>query len=220
LSGDEDNSRKMKEAALRSERRLVLSLMGMASESWVYSNDALDRLVNSDNQGNDSLDQSWSYDLAGNMLTNSGSGLYVYPGQGAGTVRPHTPISVNGEGLSYDANGNLANRGAKSYAYDAENRLTSVNASAFFAYGPDGERVRKSDGLSSTIYLGNDIEYAGGLYTKYLHPENGPLILLNQSRSPGRLKLPPPQWSGASSQGMQASPRSARFCARPAVWRS
>jgi hypothetical protein len=120
LSGDEDNSRKMKEAALRSERRLVLSLMGMASESWVYSHDALDRLVNSDNQGNDSLDQSWSYDLAGNMLTNSGTGLYVYPGQGAGAVRPHTPISLNGEALTYDANGNLLSRGAKSYFYDAE----------------------------------------------------------------------------------------------------
>jgi len=81
------------------------------------------------------------------------------------------PISVNGEGLSYDANGNLLSRGAKSYFYDAENRLTSVNASVFFSYGPDGERVKKSDGLSSTIYLGADIEYAGGLYTKYLHPD-------------------------------------------------
>jgi RHS repeat-associated protein len=73
--------------------------------------------------------------------------------------------------LSYDANGNLLSRGTKSYAYDGENRLASVNASVFYAYGPDGERLRKSGGTGSTHYLGPDIEYADGVYTKYLHPD-------------------------------------------------
>jgi hypothetical protein len=53
----------------------------------------------------------------------------------------------------------------------AENRLASVNASVFYAYGPDGERIKKTDGFGSIIYLGNDVEYANGAYTKYIHPD-------------------------------------------------
>src|SRR5215208_6264149 len=129
------------------------------------------RLLLADNQGDDLLDQSWSYDLAGNMLTNSAVGAYQYPMQGAGAVRPHTPVSINGEALSYDGNGNLTSRGARSYVYDGESRLTSVDSTVFFAYGPDGERIRKSDGFGSTLYLGNDIEYASGVYTFYIHSD-------------------------------------------------
>jgi hypothetical protein len=84
------------------------------AESWVYSYDDLDRLLQADNQGDDLKDQSWSYDSAGNMLSNSGVGTYVYPQQRAGAVRPHTPASVNGEALAYDSNGNLLSRGTKS----------------------------------------------------------------------------------------------------------
>jgi RHS repeat-associated protein len=86
-------------------------------------------------------------------------------------MRPHTPIGINGEAVSYDGNGNLTSRSAKTYDYDGENRLTSVDGSVFFAYGPDGERIKKSDGFGSTIYLGPDIEYADGIYTKYIHPD-------------------------------------------------
>jgi uncharacterized protein RhaS with RHS repeats len=81
------------------------------------------------------------------------------------------PISINGEALAYDSNGNLLSRGTRSYGYDGENRLTSVNGSVFFAYGPDGERLKKSAGFGETVYLGPDIEYADGVYTKYLHPD-------------------------------------------------
>jgi hypothetical protein len=80
-------------------------------------------------------------------------------------------MSINGEALAYDSNGNLLSRGTRSYGYDGENRLTSVNGSVFFAYGPDGERLKKSAGFGETVYLGPDIEYADGVYTKYLHPD-------------------------------------------------
>jgi hypothetical protein len=150
---------------------LTQSVSGRQSDSWTYTYGGQYRLARADNQGNDALDQSWSYDEAGNMLSNSAVGTYQYPVQGSGAVRPHTPISINGEALSYDGNGNLIARGARSYAYDGENRLTTVNGSVFFAYGPDGERIKKSDATGSTLYLGSDIEYSGGLYTKYIHPD-------------------------------------------------
>jgi RHS repeat-associated protein len=150
---------------------ITQSATGRKTESWVYSYGGLYRMTNADNQGDDLLDQSFTYDWIGNMLTNSAVGSYVYPTQGAGAVRPHTPISVNGEALSYDENGNLTSWGGRSYSYDGENRLVSVNGSVFFTYGPDGERIKKSDAFGSTVYLGGDIEYAVGVYTKYVHPD-------------------------------------------------
>jgi hypothetical protein len=93
-------------------------------QSWVCAFDDLDRLLQ-DNHRRWQHGSAWSYDLAGNMLANSGLGAYAYPTQGPGAVRPHTPISINGEGVSYDASGNLLSRGAKSYAYDGENRLAN-----------------------------------------------------------------------------------------------
>src|SRR5918995_354494 len=82
------------------------------------------------------------------MLTTSAVGAYEYPTQGAGTVRPHTPIGINGEGLSYDGNGNLIARGSRSYSDDGDNRLTAVDGAVFFSYGPDGgERIKEEQCL-------------------------------------------------------------------------
>jgi RHS repeat-associated protein len=150
---------------------ITQSVAGRETESWLYSYGGLYRLTAANNQGDDLLDQSFTFDWAGNMLTNSAVGSYVYPTQGAGAVRPHAPTSVNGEALSYDENGNLTSWGGRNYTYDGENRLTSVNDSVFFAYGPDGERIEKSDAFGSTVYLGGDVEYTGGVYTKYIHPD-------------------------------------------------
>jgi RHS repeat-associated protein len=37
-----------------------------------------------------------------------------------------------------------------------------------FAYGPDGERLKKTSGATTTLYLGSDVEIQGGVMTKYL----------------------------------------------------
>src|SRR5215216_6048767 len=50
---------------------ITQSATGRQSESWVYSYDGLYRMTNADNQGDDLLDQRFTYDWAGNMLTNS-----------------------------------------------------------------------------------------------------------------------------------------------------
>ena len=86
------------------------------------------------------------------MVSNSRVGAYAYPAQGPGSVRPHAPVRIGDETLTYDGNGNLVSFGAKGYAWDGENRLQSVSGSVFFAYGPDGERIAKRDasGTSSS----------------------------------------------------------------------
>ncbi len=47
---------------------------------------------------------------------------------------------------TYDANGNLLSDGARTYTYDAENRLASVTSGSTtvqFAYDADGKRIKK-----------------------------------------------------------------------------
>ena len=69
--------------------------------------------------------------------------------------------SVNGNSLSYDANGNLQSwssptNGAQSYTYDAENRLRTANSagtSINYDYDPLGRRVSKLVGTTTTQYL-------------------------------------------------------------------
>jgi len=67
----------------------------------------------------------------------------------------------------YDANGNMTSAAGDTITYDGENRPVSVNA-VTFAYGPDGERLKKTSGATTTLYLGSDTEIQGGVMTKYL----------------------------------------------------
>jgi YD repeat-containing protein len=55
--------------------------------------DAADRLLGADNTDG-ALGQSFTYDAAGNMLSNSLLGAYAYPAPTA--ARPHAPTSVRG----------------------------------------------------------------------------------------------------------------------------
>jgi hypothetical protein len=67
-----------------------------AGDSWTYGYDDLDRLLSADNASDNSLDQTFTYDLVGNMATNSRVGTYGYGAQGPGSVRPHATTSISG----------------------------------------------------------------------------------------------------------------------------
>ena len=63
----------------------------------------------------------------------------------------------------------------KTLVYDGENRPVSVTSNAntiAYAYGPDGERAKKTFLATKAFYLGNDTEIdAAGLLTSSLHPD-------------------------------------------------
>ncbi len=148
-----------------------------AGESWAYGYDGLDRLLSADNTSDNTLDQTFSFDLVGNMLTNSKVGTYSYPA--AGGVRPHAVTGISGgplgtQAFTYDANGSMTNQGGDTRTYDGENRLvTAVDGATTttFVYGPDGARLKKTAGGVTTLYFGDDLEVIPGAspqYTKYL----------------------------------------------------
>ena len=168
---------------------MVTAIAGPAPEqTWTYAYDDLGRLITAD-AGGTTIDQTFRYDLADNMVFNSAlctgtANNIAYPTQGAGAVRPHAPSSVCGVAATYDANGNtigIDNNGStaggvKSFAYDGENRPVSITADGVavtFQYGADGERIRKSTTAKDIFYLGGDSElevsaaYPGGRWTSY-----------------------------------------------------
>ena len=149
-------------------------------ENWSYTYNDLDWLLQANN-GSAGLNQSFTYDAAGNMLTNSQVGSYTYPA--VGQPRPHAPSHVAGLSYNYDANGNLLSGPGRTYTWDGSNRPETINTAtgvqARYHYGPDGSRWRKSVLVQSeseplwrdTFYIGSDYEVDGSTSIKYPHPD-------------------------------------------------
>ena len=111
-------------------------------DNWTYAYDALDRLTSATNAVSGTT-QSFTWSPNGRLLTKSNIGAYVYPAQGVATGRPHAPVSVAGQAMSYDANGNLVGGQGRVLVRDAENRRASVSpggTATIHGYGllPDG----------------------------------------------------------------------------------
>ena len=138
----------------------------LTGESWTYGYNDLDWLTSATNTTNGALTQTFTYDAVGNMLTNSAIGTYTYPTPGS--PRPHAVISTPLGSYGYDAAGNMTSTPTDTLVYDGDNRLEEVVGVAEFVYGPDGERLKKIAGASTTLFFGGDAEIAGGTMTKYL----------------------------------------------------
>lgn len=137
-----------------------------ADEDWTYSYDALDHLLSATNTGVPALNQTFAYDLGGKLTSNSAVGTYSYPAQGTGAFQPHAVQTAGNWTFAYDLNGNQTSRSTaavvdRTIDWDADNRPISVtlnDATTAYAYGPDGERLKKQTSVGTTLYLGSDIE--------------------------------------------------------------
>jgi len=142
------------------------------SDDWTYGYDELDRLTSVDNLGNNALDETYTYDLNGNLLTRTRlAGAFTYPAQTA--PRPHAPNLLGATALGYDANGNMTSDGARTLSWDEANRLSSVvlaGNNVTFAYGPDGTRVKKTASASAWLYPTPDVEVVASTGGFYRHP--------------------------------------------------
>ena len=170
--------------------RITAVASSLAGDSWTYGYDGLDRLLSADNATDNGLDQTFTYDLVGNMVTNSLVGTYGYGAQGAGSVRPHATTGLSGGPLGsqsffYDGNGSMTCQGGSDAtcpggdnrrAYDGENRLIAAVDGLYttsLVYGTDGAQLKKTVAVSggastTTLYFGDDVEITAGAYLKYL----------------------------------------------------
>ncbi|MGO4574393.1 hypothetical protein, partial [Microvirga sp. 2TAF3] len=126
--------------------------------------------------------QDFRYDIAGNLVAQTGPGAFGAAFPSAGSAHPHAPLSVNGRAQGYDGNGNLLGDGVRAFTWNGDNRLTQVRTAGVtvtFTYGPDGARLTKTvtavDGPPRpTLFLGPGFERAPGPASA---PERGPWTL-------------------------------------------
>jgi RHS repeat-associated protein len=122
------------------------------SASFAFGYDATNRRISQTATDN----SWWSYPTTATNVSYTANALNQYTA--VGSVSP-----------TYDGNGDLTSDGTFTYAYDAENRLTSVSGSgltASYAYDAQGRRKSKTVNGTTTIYV-NDasnrevLEYNG-----------------------------------------------------------
>jgi len=110
---------------------------------------------------NGTWQQDLSYDRVGNLKkanlpwNNLGAGYqtptsFDFGATGIDLATNHITVSP----YHYDAAGNMDNDAIHTYTYDAENRVVAMDAgAAAYTYGPDGLRVRKVAGGTTTTYV-------------------------------------------------------------------
>src|SRR5467141_2999730 len=118
-----------------------------------YAYDAIYELTNVTQGANTT--ESYSYDPVGNRLSSLGVSPYSYNASNQLTAKP-------GVTYTYDNNGNTLTKtdstGTTTYAWDFENRLSSVTLPASggtvtFKYDPFGRRIYKSSSAGTSIYV-------------------------------------------------------------------
>src|SRR6185503_640984 len=136
-----------------------LSVTENSGRTVNYGYDAAARLTsetitNDPNSANGAL--TYSLDAVGNRLTRT-STLAAVP---ASTSTYDANDRLNSDG--YDANGNTSSADGKTYAYNFENRIKSINAGALtVTYDGDGNRVAKTAGGVTTKFLVDDLNPTG-----------------------------------------------------------
>jgi RHS repeat-associated protein len=159
----------------------VTALSTPPVSSYSYTLGATGNRTNATEQNGRTL--NWTYDgiyrltneaIASDPAGGNGSVGYVLDPVGNRTSDASTIPSISAltssynaddEILSaetYDANGNTLTTGGRTFAYDSENRLTSMNGGAVSViYDGDGNRVVKTAGGVTTLYLVDDLNPTG-----------------------------------------------------------
>jgi RHS repeat-associated protein len=122
------------------------------STSEQYTYDAIYQLTQVTQGG--STAETYSYDQVGNRLSSVGTALYSYNSANELT-------STSSATFAYDYNGNTTSKtdanGTTGYAWDFENRLTSVTLPnnggvVTLKYDPFGRRIQKIGTSTTTVY--------------------------------------------------------------------
>ncbi len=125
--------------------------------NWTY--DGIYRLTNENTSGDPNGNNgsvAYSLDPVGNRLSQTST----LPGIATNTFSYDANDRVSSE--TYDNNGNTLVSGARTFAYDFENRLKSMNNGAVtLVYDGDGNRVAKTVGSATTSYLVDDLNPTG-----------------------------------------------------------
>lgn len=136
-----------------------------ANEGWTYAYDDLGRLTSATNTTSSTHNQTFVYNNVGNMTSNSRLGTYGYAA--AGSARPHAVATAGANTYAYDAAGNMTSGAGRTMTWDAAGRPSQINTHTY-GYDGSGERITRTEGATTTHYVGSDYEVAAGIVTKYI----------------------------------------------------
>jgi RHS repeat-associated protein len=143
----------------------VATMTASGAQSWsrTYSYDELNRIKAMSASGVACSGLAWTYDAWGNRLSQGTTGGTC--GNSNPTI--NTQNRIVDAGYSYDAAGNLTAEPGKTYQWDAESRMVSINNSstASYKYDPSGRRVEKNSGGVRTQYVYG----AGGVVAEWVN---------------------------------------------------
>ena len=134
--------------------------------TWLYDNTY--QLTNEQRSGSNSYNITYTYDAAGNRLTQINGGVRTSSTYDAANELTKTQVVAGVTTITFDANGNLLlsrnpSNQRTSYTWDFENRLTQValptGVPNTFIYNGDSQRVQKqnSTGTTRQIWDGQNI---------------------------------------------------------------
>src|SRR5437762_9528313 len=130
-----------------------------SGQTSFYDYDAvyqLKHVIQDLSRGGQATTESYTYDQVGNRLSALNVAQYNYDSSN------HLNSSSDGVSYTYDNNGNTLTKtdanGLTQYAWDFENRLTSVTLPNLggviaFKYDSSGKRIQKSSATGTTNYL-------------------------------------------------------------------
>ncbi len=159
----------------------------------------------------------FGYDQIGNMVQKSSTvadprlnlGTLRYGENGAG---PHALTGVGPLAYSYDANGNLEQKGTTHYRWDARNRLLAVEEGqtvSTFVYNAEAQRVKqtvqRSGVTTTTLYIDEYGEVRGDKLILYVYDNEQRLAQVSKPFDRARLLR------GFSDQPQSGSPAGERF---------
>jgi RHS repeat-associated protein len=126
--------------------RDTFNLQTSTWENEDFTYDFLDRLTVVSSAA---YSKTYTNNAIGNLTLKDGNTLN-YPTNG---VRPHAVSAMGSTNYAYDANGNMTTRGTQTLTWDVENRLSTVTGGASFVYDGDGNRVKKTEGGETILYV-------------------------------------------------------------------
>ncbi|HEY2030073.1 MAG TPA: RHS repeat-associated core domain-containing protein [Myxococcales bacterium] len=150
--------------------RTTQVMSSLPNESWSYGYDGRNQLLSvtamtAAGPVSSPYNQSFSYDVIGNMTYNSRVGTYTYPA--AGSARPHAQLTAGPYAYSYDANGNTLSGANRTFDWSGDNQPVRVNGITY-AYDGLGRRVRSLNNGVPTVFVADDYEQTSGVATKYV----------------------------------------------------
>jgi RHS repeat-associated protein len=130
---------------------MSFSAVGAQTFSRSYTYDALNRIYTMSAPGDQCTGLQWTIDPWGNRTNQTATG---------GTCDAFSQLIGTNNRLSsspyqYDAMGNLLFDGVHHYAYDAEDRISTVDSAstANYVYDAEGRRADKTTGATTTYYI-------------------------------------------------------------------